>query len=103
MKFFIIIKEESERLSNKNFLNLSGIPLYKHLLNELKSVIEESTIIKEVEKMKKKVDEYKDKIELTNNEIEDMTKEFEEIDIKELKKKLEKVVFASIDKNISIL
>ena len=38
MKFFIIIKEESERLPNKNFLNLNGIPLYKHLLNELESV-----------------------------------------------------------------
>jgi len=35
MKFFIIIKEESERLPNKNFLTLSGIPLYRHLLNEL--------------------------------------------------------------------
>ena len=35
MKFFIIIKEESERLANKNFLTLGGIPLYKHLLNEL--------------------------------------------------------------------
>ena len=35
MKFFIIIKEKSERLPNKNFLDLGGIPLYKHLLNEL--------------------------------------------------------------------
>ena len=35
MKFFIIIKEKSERLPNKNFLDLDGIPLYKHLLNEL--------------------------------------------------------------------
>ncbi len=35
MKFFIIIKEESERLPNKNFLTLGGIPLYRHLLNEL--------------------------------------------------------------------
>ena len=37
MKFFIIIKEVSERLPNKNFLDLGGIPLYKHLLNELKT------------------------------------------------------------------
>ena len=35
MKFFIIIKEKSERLPDKNFLELGGIPLYKHLLNEL--------------------------------------------------------------------
>jgi len=35
MKFFIIIKEKSERLPNKNFLDLGGIPLYKHLLNQL--------------------------------------------------------------------
>ena len=37
MKFFIIIKEKSERLPNKNFLDLGGIPVYKHLLNELKT------------------------------------------------------------------
>ena len=37
MKFFIIIKEKSERLSNKNFLDLGGIPVYKHLLNELET------------------------------------------------------------------
>ena len=35
MKFFIIIKEKSERLPDKNFLELGGIPVYKHLLNEL--------------------------------------------------------------------
>jgi len=35
MKFFIIIKEKSERLPNKNFLKLGGIPLYRHLLNKL--------------------------------------------------------------------
>ena len=37
MKFFIIIKGKSERLSNKNFLDLGGIPVYKHLLNELET------------------------------------------------------------------
>ena len=36
MKFFIIIKEHSERVPNKNFLDLAGKPLYKHLLDELK-------------------------------------------------------------------
>ena len=35
MKFFIIIKEKSERLRDKNFLNLGGKPLFKHLLDEL--------------------------------------------------------------------
>ena len=35
MKFFIIIKEESQRLPNKNFLKLGDRPLYKHLLDEL--------------------------------------------------------------------
>ncbi len=37
MKFFIIIKEKSERVPNKNFLDLGGMPLYKHILNELKT------------------------------------------------------------------
>ena len=36
MKFFVIIKENSERLPNKNFLQLNGSPLYWHLLSELK-------------------------------------------------------------------
>jgi CMP-N-acetylneuraminic acid synthetase len=36
MKFFIIIKEHSERVTSKNFLDLGGKPLYKHLLDELK-------------------------------------------------------------------
>jgi N-acylneuraminate cytidylyltransferase len=36
MKYFIIIKEHSERVTNKNFLDLGGKPLYKHLLDELK-------------------------------------------------------------------
>ena len=35
MKFFVIIKEKSERLRDKNFLDLGGKPLYKHLLDEL--------------------------------------------------------------------
>jgi CMP-N-acetylneuraminic acid synthetase len=35
MKFFIIIKEKSERLPNKNFLELGKKPLYRHLLNKL--------------------------------------------------------------------
>jgi CMP-N-acetylneuraminic acid synthetase len=37
VKFFIIIKEKSERVPNKNFLDLGGMPLYKHILNELKT------------------------------------------------------------------
>jgi len=36
MKHFIIIKEYSERVANKNFLDLGGKPLYMHLLDELK-------------------------------------------------------------------
>lgn len=35
MKFFIIIKEKSERLPDKNFLELGEKPLYSHLINEL--------------------------------------------------------------------
>jgi len=35
MKFFIIIKEQSERLPDKNFLDLGDKPLFKHLLDEL--------------------------------------------------------------------
>jgi CMP-N-acetylneuraminic acid synthetase len=37
VKFFIIIKDKSERVPNKNFLDLGGKPLYKHLLDELKA------------------------------------------------------------------
>jgi len=35
MKFFVIIKEKSDRLPNKNFLPLNNILLYEHLLTEL--------------------------------------------------------------------
>jgi len=35
MKIFIIIKKDSERVPNKNFLKLGGIPLWKHLISEL--------------------------------------------------------------------
>ena len=36
IKFFIIIKNNSERIFNKNFLKINNKPLYYHLLNELK-------------------------------------------------------------------
>ncbi len=36
MKFFIIIKERSERVPNKNFKKLGGTPLWEHLVSELK-------------------------------------------------------------------
>lgn len=36
MKFFIIIKEHSERVIGKNFIKIGGIPLWKHLIYELK-------------------------------------------------------------------
>tara|TARA_Y100000593_G_scaffold94641_1_gene194813 strand:- start:1433 stop:2083 length:651 start_codon:yes stop_codon:yes gene_type:complete len=36
MKFFVIIKEKSDRLKNKNFLRLGDKPLFIHLLDELK-------------------------------------------------------------------
>jgi CMP-N-acetylneuraminic acid synthetase len=36
MKFFVIIKEKSDRLKNKNFLRLGDKPLFRHLLDELK-------------------------------------------------------------------
>lgn len=36
MKFFIIIKQHSERVPNKNFKSLGGIPLWKHLITTLK-------------------------------------------------------------------
>ena len=37
MKFFIIIKEESVRVPNKNFLMLGDKPLWRHLIEELKN------------------------------------------------------------------
>ncbi len=36
MKIFLFIKEKSERLNNKNFLQLGGLELYKHTLLKLK-------------------------------------------------------------------
>ena len=35
IKFFIIIKENSERIKNKNFRSLNKVPLYMNLINEL--------------------------------------------------------------------
>jgi CMP-N-acetylneuraminic acid synthetase len=35
MKFFIIIKEESKRVANKNFKLLGALPLWEHLIREL--------------------------------------------------------------------
>ena len=35
MKFFVIIKQHSQRVPNKNFKLLGGIPLWKHLISEL--------------------------------------------------------------------
>tara|TARA_R110000772_G_scaffold20466_1_gene56643 strand:- start:7373 stop:8011 length:639 start_codon:yes stop_codon:yes gene_type:complete len=35
MKFFIIIKENSERIPNKNFIKLGDKPLWRHLIDEL--------------------------------------------------------------------
>lgn len=36
MKFFTIIKENSTRVPGKNFVDLGGIPLWKHVIFELK-------------------------------------------------------------------
>jgi N-acylneuraminate cytidylyltransferase len=35
MKYFIIIKEHSERVVGKNFIDIGGLPLWKHLVYEL--------------------------------------------------------------------
>lgn len=36
MKFFIIIKQHSQRVENKNFLEVHGKPLWRHLIDTLK-------------------------------------------------------------------
>jgi len=36
MKYFLIIKEHSERVVNKNFIKIGGKSLWKHLVYELK-------------------------------------------------------------------
>ena len=36
MKIFFIIKENSERVKNKNFLKLDNVPLYKYVLRKFK-------------------------------------------------------------------
>ncbi len=38
MKIFTIIKEESERIPDKNFVDLAGSPLWWHLLSELEGL-----------------------------------------------------------------
>ena len=35
MKHFVIIKHQSQRVENKNFQILNGLPLWKNLINEL--------------------------------------------------------------------
>ncbi len=37
IKFFIIIKRNSERIKNKNFIKIKKLKLYKYLFNELKN------------------------------------------------------------------
>jgi CMP-N-acetylneuraminic acid synthetase len=37
MKFFTYIKDNSSRIPRKNFIDLGGMPLWKHLILELKS------------------------------------------------------------------
>lgn len=37
MKFFTYIKEKSERVKNKNFINFNSKPLWKNLIDKLKS------------------------------------------------------------------
>ena len=57
MKYFIIIKEHSERVQNKNFRKLGNLPLWKHLVFELinESVYidtDSSEILQECSKLK---------------------------------------------------
>ena len=35
MKIFTIIKEESKRIPDKNFVDINGLPLWRYLLSEL--------------------------------------------------------------------
>ena len=37
MKIFFIIKEKSQRVKNKNFIKLDGLPLYKYVLRKYKN------------------------------------------------------------------
>tara|TARA_Y100001970_G_C14256495_1_gene875873 strand:+ start:3075 stop:3749 length:675 start_codon:yes stop_codon:yes gene_type:complete len=37
MKIFFIIKEKSQRVKNKNFIKLDGLPLYKYVLKKYKN------------------------------------------------------------------
>ena len=38
MKIFTIIKEDSKRIPNKNFVDVNGHPLWWHLLSELEGL-----------------------------------------------------------------
>ena len=105
--------KDKKRAKILNELNRLDLSYFKGLLrryndindelNDLTSAIDISTLINKSEKIKNIVDDYNDKFKSTKTKIDDLTKEVKDIDIKELKKELEKDVFSKIGKNISIL
>jgi hypothetical protein len=98
------ILNELDRLNTDYFRGfLRRYNEVKDELSELKSVIEVSTTIKEVERIKEELYNYDDKLKLTKDNIDGMTKEVEGIDMKALKKDLEKSVLGRIGKRITII
>jgi CMP-N-acetylneuraminic acid synthetase len=91
MKVFTIIKEKSERITDKNFVNINGNPLWWHLLSELdgldivvntdsKKFINqlqnyELKTIKVVERLQKHVD-WENNKDIDSSPVEDMLFDF---------------------------
>ena len=91
MKVFTIIKEKSERIPDKNFVNINGNPLWWHLLSELdgldivvntdsKKFINqlqnyELKTIKVVERLQKHVD-WENNKDIDSSPVEDMLFDF---------------------------
>jgi len=91
MKIFTIIKEDSKRIPNKNFIEVNGQPLWWHLLSELEGLditvntdsqkfieqLEESNLksIKVIKRKQKHIDWENDK-SIDSSPVEDMLFDF---------------------------
>lgn len=103
-------KKMKKVLNELNKLDINYFKEFLRIYNELKSELEElkikideSIIIRRFEEIKKEVEYDTDKLNLIKKNSEDMIKEFEGINVEELKKNLEKDVLHSVDKRIVIL
>ncbi|MFH1592027.1 MAG: hypothetical protein ABIB47_01535 [Candidatus Woesearchaeota archaeon] len=103
-------KKKKKILKELNKLDKSYFESFLKKHNELKkdlvkylSEIEKFDIIKEIEDLKQKLKEVKIKLEEDKNNLKEMTKELEQIDIDNLKKKLEKEIKEKLSPEVKII